>query len=176
MSAPCANPSLTIPSSPTSRPWTAPGLEAEMMFNAGADYVVVMGVAHDASIIEQVKMAQRCGGKVMCDVMLCADKPGRAKEAQDMGVDVIIVHTGFDERAMIPGLSPLDDLPAILAAVDIPVQAVGGLTVEQAIETLELGAEIVVFGAPLVIASDAFTAATDDFEGLLREIVTQVKG
>jgi 3-hexulose-6-phosphate synthase/6-phospho-3-hexuloisomerase len=151
------------------------GLEAEMMFQAGADYVVVMGVAHDASIIEQVKMAQRCGGKVMCDVMLCADKAGRAKEAQDMGVDVIIVHTGFDERAMIPGLSPLDDLPAILDAVDIPVQAVGGLTVEQAIETLELGAEIVVFGAPLVIASDAFTAATDDFEGLLREIVTKVK-
>ena len=152
------------------------GLEAEMMFQAGADYVVVMGVAHDASIIEQVKMAQRCAGKVMCDVMLCADKASRAKEAQEMGVDVIIVHTGFDERNMIPGLSPLDDLPAIRAAVDIPVQAVGGLTVEQAIETLELGAEIVVFGAPLVIASDAFTAATDDFEGLLREIVAQIKG
>ena len=121
-------------------------------------------------------MAQRLGGKVMCDVMLCADKPGRAREAQDMGVDVIIVHTGFDERNMIPGLSPLDDLPPILDAVDIPVQAVGGLSVEQAIETLDMGAEIVVFGAPLVIASDAFTAATDDFEGLLREIVTKVKG
>ena len=151
------------------------GLEAEMMFKAGADYVVVMGVAHDASIIEQVKMAQQYGGKVMCDVMLCPDKAGRAKEAQEMGVDVIIVHTGFDERNMIPGLSPLDDMPAILDTVDIPVQAVGGLTVEQAIETLELGAEIVVFGAPLVIASDAFTAATDDFEGLLREIVSKVK-
>ena len=39
----------------------------------------------------------------------------------------IIVHTGFDERNMIPGLSPLDDLEDVLAAVDIPVQAVGGL-------------------------------------------------
>ena len=152
------------------------GLEAEMMFQAGADFVVVMGVAHDASIIKQVKMAKQYGKKVMCDVMLCADKPGRAKEAQELGVDVIIVHTGFDERNMIPGLSPLDDLPAILNVLDIPVQAVGGLTVEQAIETLAMGAEIVVFGAPLVIASDAFTAATDDFEGLLREIVAQVKG
>lgn len=151
------------------------GLEAEMMFQAGADFVVVMGVAHDASILEQVKMARQYGKKVMCDVMLCADKPGRAKEAQDLGVDVIIVHTGFDERNLIPGLSPLDDLPAILEAVDIPVQAVGGLTVEQAIATLEMGAEIVVFGAPLVIASDAFTAATDDFEGLLQEIVAQVQ-
>lgn len=152
------------------------GLEAEMMFRAGADYVVVMGVAHDASIVEQVETAKRCGGKVMCDVMLCADKAGRARQAEEMGVDVIIVHTGFDERNMFPGLSPLDDLPAILEAVEIPVQAVGGLTVEQAIETIEMGAEIVVFGAPLVIASDAFTAATDDFEGLLKEIVTSVKG
>lgn len=151
------------------------GLEAEMMFKAGADMVVVMGVAHDASIIEQVKMAKEYGGKVMADVMLCPDKPGRAREAQDLGVDYIIVHTGFDERNMIPGLSPLDDLLAILDAVDIPVQAVGGLSITQAIETLDMGAEIVVFGAPLVISNEAFEVAEDDFEGLLREIVSQVK-
>ena len=82
------------------------GLEAEMMFKAGGDMVVVMGQAHDASIIEQVKMAKRYGKQVMCDVMLCPDKPGRAKDAQDMGVDYIIVHTGFDERNMIPGSQP----------------------------------------------------------------------
>ena len=86
------------------------GLEAEMMFKAGANMTVVMGQAHDASIIEQVKMARQYGGKVMCDVMLCPDKPKRAREAQEMGVDYIIVHTGFDERNMIQGLSPLDDL------------------------------------------------------------------
>src|SRR3989337_1635406 len=34
------------------------GLEAEMMFRAGANMVVVMGQAHDASIIEQGKMAK----------------------------------------------------------------------------------------------------------------------
>ena len=152
------------------------GLEAEMMFKAGADMVVVMGVAHDASIIEQVKMAKQYGGKVMADVMLCPDKPGRARQAQEMGVDYIIVHTGFDERNMIPGLSPLDDLPDVLDAVDIPVQAVGGLTVEQAIETLELGAEIVVFGAPLVISGTEFKAADPNFEPLIRDIVEKVKG
>lgn len=152
------------------------GLEAEMMFKAGANMVVVMGVAHDASIIEQVKMAKQYGGKVMCDVMLCPDKPGRARQAQEMGVDYIIVHTGFDERNMIPGLSPLDDLADVLAAVDIPVQAVGGLTVEQAIETLELGAEIVVFGAPLVISGTEFKAADPNFEPLIRDIVEKVKG
>ena len=151
------------------------GLEAEMMFKAGGEMVVVMGQAHDASIIEQVKMAQRYGKQVMCDVMLCPDKPGRAREAQDMGVDYIIVHTGFDERNMIPGLSPLDDLEDVLAAVDIPVQAVGGLTVPQAIQTLEIGAEIVVFGAPLVISGQEFKAADPNFDRQLREIVKSVR-
>lgn len=152
------------------------GLEAEMMFQAGATMTVVMGQAHDASIIEQVKMARRYGGKVMCDVMLCPDKPKRAREAEAVGVDYIIVHTGFDERNMIPGLSPLDDLAAVLEAVTIPVQAVGGLSVEQGIETLAMGAKIVVFGAPLVISGSEFRAASDDFEGILSEIVRRVKG
>ncbi len=152
------------------------GLEAEMMFQAGANMVVVMGQAHDASIVEQVEMAKKYGGQVMADVMLCPDKPGRAAEAEALGVDYIIVHTGFDERNMIPGLSPLDDLPAILDAVNIPVQAVGGLSIEQALQTLEMGAEIVVFGAPLVISGDEFKVANDDFESILREIVRRVKG
>ena len=39
------------------------GLEAEMMFKAGANMVVVMGQAHDASIIEQVKMAKRTAAR-----------------------------------------------------------------------------------------------------------------
>ena len=151
------------------------GLEAEMMFKAGGDMVVVMGQAHDASIIEQVKMAARYGKQVMCDVMLCPDKAGRAREAQAMGVDYIIVHTGFDERNMIPGLSPLDDLEDVLAAVDIPVQAVGGLSVPQAIETLALGAAIVVFGAPLVISGEEFKAADPNFDRQLRDIVQQVR-
>ncbi len=155
------------------------GLEAEMMFRAGANMTVVMGQAHDASIIEQVAMAKRYGGKVMCDVMLCPDKPKRAREAQEMGVDYIIVHTGFDERNMARErhgiiMSPLDDLEPVLAAVDIPVQAVGGLSIDQAIHTLELGAQIVVFGAPLVISGTEFKAQ-HGFEEKLREIVQRVK-
>ncbi len=151
------------------------GLEAEMMFKAGANMTVVMGQAHDASIIEQVHMAKRYGGKVMCDVMLCPDKPHRAWQAQHMGVDYIIVHTGFDERNMVKGLSPLNDLKPVLDMVTIPVQAVGGLSVDQAIQTLEMGAEIVVFGAPLVISGTEFKPADPNLEGILRDLVGRVK-
>ena len=152
------------------------GLEGEMMFQAGADMVVVMGQAHDASIIAQVEMAARYGRKVMCDVMLCPDKPARARRAEALGVDYIIVHTGFDERNLEPERTPLEDLEAVMDAVSIPVQAVGGLSVEQAIATIGMGAEIVVFGAPLVIAGDAFRAASDDFGGLMKEIVDTIRG
>jgi len=151
------------------------GLEAEMMFQAGANLVVVMGQAHDASIIEQVKMAKRYKGKAMCDVMLCPNKPARARQAEEMGVDYIIVHTGFDERNMIKGLSPLDDLVPVLNAVTIPVQAVGGLNVDKAIQTVELGAQSVVFGAPLVISGTEFKPADPNLEGILRDLVWRVK-
>lgn len=152
------------------------GLEAEMMLKAGAEWVVVMGQAHDASIAEQVKTARKYGGKVMCDVMLCPDKAKRAKEAEKLGVDMIIVHTGFDERNMVPGLSPLDDLGPVLDAVSIPVQAVGGLSIDQAVQTAEMGAKVVVFGAPLVISGAEFKPANPDMEKLLTEIVQRVKG
>ena len=151
------------------------GLEAEMMLKAGANMVVVMGQAHDASIIEQVKVAKKYSGKVMCDVMLCKDKPTRARQAQELGVNYIIVHTGFDERNMIPGLSPLDDLQSVLDMVNIPVQAVGGLSIKQAIQTLEIGAKIVVFGAPLVISGTEFKVADPNFEDIIRDIIQRVK-
>ena len=151
------------------------GFEADMMFKAGANMAVVMGQAHDASIIQAVEAAKRYGGEVMCDLMLCPDKAKRGREAQELGVDYIIVHTGYDERNMIPGLSPLDDLPAVLNAVTIPVQAVGGLTVEQAIQTLEMGAELVVFGAPLVIGGANVDANDPSYADLLRDIVQRVK-
>ena len=76
---------------------------------------------------------------------------------------------------MVAGLSPLNDLPGVLAAVNIPVQAVGGLSIDQAIQTLEMGAEIVVFGAPLVISGTEFKPADPDFEPIIRNIVERVK-
>src|SRR5918911_5591866 len=50
-------------------------LEAEMMFRAGASFVVVMGQAHEHTIREAVRAAREFGCYVMGDIMLCADKP-----------------------------------------------------------------------------------------------------
>src|SRR5436305_14645547 len=107
-------------------------LEAEMMFKAGATHVVVMGVAHPATVRNAVRAAREYGRSVMGDIMCHPDKPACARMMQDAGVDYIIVHTGLDERNAEPGRSPLDDLPAVRDAVSVPLQAVGGLSIEQA--------------------------------------------
>jgi 3-hexulose-6-phosphate synthase/6-phospho-3-hexuloisomerase len=150
------------------------GLEAEMMLGAGATHVVVMSRAHWASVAEMVKVAQAMGGKVMADVLAAEDKARDARAMRELGVDWIIVHTGFDERRYVRGVSPLDDLDAVVAAVDLPVQAVGGLSIEQALETVRRGARSVVIGAPLAIQADRF-ASGDEFEEVLRDVVARVR-
>jgi len=70
--------------------------------------------------------------------------------------------------------SPLDQLKAVVQAVSVPVQAVGGLSLEQAVRTPEYGAPLVVLGAPLTIDADAFKTASGDLEGSLRLICEKV--
>jgi 3-hexulose-6-phosphate synthase/6-phospho-3-hexuloisomerase len=151
-------------------------LEAEMMAKAGASFVVVMGRAHEATIRRVVDAAADYGIKVMGDDMVAADKAANARWMESLGVDFIIHHIGYDERRMIKGLSPMDELDAVLRAVKIPVQAVGGLTIRQAIECPSRGAPLVVLGAPLVIAPDDFKAAEGaTLRDVLREICSEIR-
>ncbi len=58
--------------------------------------------------------------------------------------------------------------------MNVPVQAVGGLTLEQAIQCPAYGAPLVVLGAPLTIDADAFKTANGNLEESLRLICTQI--
>ncbi len=157
-------------------------LEAEMMARAGATHVVVMGRAHPATLRQVVKAGHDHGIKVMGDNLGADDKAACAREMEVLGVDYIVHHTGYDERrdpAVIAALgrvpSPLDELAAVVQAVKIPVQAVGGLSIEQAISMPRHGAPLVVIGAPLAIDADSFRTAAGDLESILREIVTRIR-
>ena len=150
-------------------------LEAEMMAKAGADLVVVMGRAHEATIRAVVEAGRDYGCKVMGDDLGAEDKPANARWMQDLGVDYIIHHTGYDERRLVSGASPMDELEAVVKAVDIPVQAVGGLSIRQAIECPRHGAPLVVLGAPLVIDADEFKTSSHDLKEVLTQIVTEIR-
>jgi 3-hexulose-6-phosphate synthase/6-phospho-3-hexuloisomerase len=98
-----------------------------------------------------------------------------ARWLEDLGCDYIIHHIGYDERRGIAARgqrmpSPLDQLRQVVAAVSIPVQAVGGLSLEQAVACPAYGAPLVVLGAPLTIDADSFKTANGDLESSLRLI------
>jgi 3-hexulose-6-phosphate synthase len=154
-------------------------LEAEMMAKAGATHVVVMGQAHEETIRCVVKAGRDFGVGVMGDNMFAADMVAAARRLEDLGCDFVIHHVGYDERRGIAARgermpSPLDQLRDVVRAVRVPVQAVGGLSLEQAVRTPEYGAPLVVLGAPLTIDADAFKTATGDLESSLRLICDKV--
>jgi 3-hexulose-6-phosphate synthase len=154
-------------------------LEVEMMAGAGATHVVVMARAHEETILRVVEAGRQFGVGVMGDNLGCRDKIQAAKRLESLGCDYIIHHIGFDERGGMAAKgqsvpSPLDQLREIVEAVSIPVQAVGGLSLEQAIMCPGYGAPLVVLGAPLVIDSEAFRTADGDLEVSLRQICNKI--
>jgi 3-hexulose-6-phosphate synthase/6-phospho-3-hexuloisomerase len=157
-------------------------LEAEMMAKAGATHVVVMARAHVETIKVVVQAGRDYGIKVMGDNLACEDKAAASRMMEDLGVDYIVHHTGFDERngAAAAGqgrLSPLDELDEVVRAVSIPVQAVGGLSIEEAIAMPGRGAPLVVIGAPLAIDAHSFNVAqSGDLKTILSEIVRRIRG
>ncbi|MFN7731864.1 MAG: orotidine 5'-phosphate decarboxylase / HUMPS family protein [Pirellula sp.] len=154
-------------------------LEAEMMAKAGATHVVVMARAHEETIKCVVKAGRDYGIGVMGDNLGYETMVDGAKRLEDLGCGYIIHHIGYDERRGIAASgkrppNPMDELQAIVDAVSVPVQAVGGLSLEQAISTPRYGAPLVVIGAPLVIDSDRFAQAANDPMAVLKRICDEV--
>lgn len=156
-------------------------LEAQLMAEAGATHVVVMARAHAETIRCVIKAGRDFGVQAMGDNLGCEDMVAGARQLEDLGCDFVIHHIGYDERRGIAARgermpSPLDQLREVVAAVSVPVQAVGGLSLEQAVSTPSYGAPLVVLGAPLVIDADAFRTASGNVEESLRLICEKVHG
>ncbi|MDE2730814.1 MAG: orotidine 5'-phosphate decarboxylase [Bacteroidota bacterium] len=153
--------------------------ETRMMAEAGATHVVVMGRAHDETLRRVVRAARECEVKVMGDNLACPDKVQAARRLEDFGCNYVIHHIGYDERNGIGergGVppNPLDELHAVIEAVDVPVSAIGGLSVADAVQACRMGAPVVGIGAPLAIDSEEFKRAGGDVETILREVCIQV--
>ena len=154
-------------------------LEAKLMAESGATHVVVMERAHPETIKVVVQSGRDFGVKVMGDNLGAPDMVAAARRLEDLGCDFVIHHIGYDERRGISARgerspTPLDQLREVVGAVNVPVQAVGGLSTEEAMRTPEYGAPLVVLGAPLTIDADAFRTASGDLESKLRLICERV--
>jgi len=151
--------------------------EARMYAEAGADAVVVMGRAHDATIQRVCEAGEDFGVLVMGDDMGADDRVAEARRLEALGVGMVLHHIGHDHRNMHRELklSPLTDLPGIVDATTVPVQAVGGLSIDQAVGCPAIGAGVVVFGAPLAIDDEtSFTIPEGDLPGVLGDAIARV--
>src|SRR5207302_108832 len=137
---------------------------------AGATHLDVLAAAHPATLEGAVRAAKEFGLTILGDLMLSPDPAAAARRLQSLGVHYAMVHLGYEHRHAHPELSALDDLDAVRQAVTIPVQVVGGLSVEQAVEAARRGAQSIVLGGPLVPGDWG-----SGLEATLRSVVEQVK-
>jgi 3-hexulose-6-phosphate synthase/6-phospho-3-hexuloisomerase len=145
-------------------------LFARLAGEAGATHMDVMAAAHDATLRAAIREAEKHGIKVIADIMFCPDPIAAAVRAQNIGVHMIGWHLGYDHRAENRGLKAIDGLDDVICAVRIPVQVVGGLSVEHAIQAARSGAASVVIGGPIVPGDRG-----NGLAGTLKEIVNGVR-
>jgi 3-hexulose-6-phosphate synthase/6-phospho-3-hexuloisomerase len=138
----------------------------ELMAQAGAHFVVHMSGSHENVLRQAALAGRKLGVKIMADIMLESDKAAAAARAEKLGVAWIVHHLGYDERAQDTWKKPLDGLKEVRAAVKIPIQVVGGLTIEEAHEAIHLGADSIVIGGPIIPGDWG-----PDLEATLRRVV-----
>lgn len=134
--------------------------EAEEMLQAGADCITVLAVTDDSTIRACVKTAEKYHADVMTDMLRVQDLASRAKELEQLGVDIIAVHTGVDQQAQ--GRTPLMDLKELKHAVSSARLAVaGGIKLDTVDAYLSLDPDIIIVGSGILREKDPRRAARD---------------
>jgi 3-hexulose-6-phosphate synthase len=121
-----------------------------LVARAGATHLDVMATAHEATLRGAGRAAAEFGITTLGDLMLADDLVTAARRVEACGMQYAMLHLGAEHRGVHRHLSPLDGLDAVRAAVSIPIQVVGGLSVEQAVEAVRRGADSVVIGGPIL--------------------------
>jgi 3-hexulose-6-phosphate synthase len=127
-------------------------IEASSAFRRGADIVTVLGFSDDVTIAGAVKAARQYKGQIMADTLHVGDKAKRSKELEELGVDIICLHTAWDLRGQ--GIDPLAELAAVRQSIGCSLAIAGGLTLENAKDALDKGADILVVGGGITKAED----------------------
>ncbi len=134
-------------------------IETEMAAKAGADVVTVLGNADDQTIIHAVEAAKNFGCKVLVDLLNVEDLEVRAKRAEELGADYVMVHTGIDQQ--MAGKDVFGDLRVVSSAVDLPIAVGGGLTPDNVSKAAAGGGEIIIVGGAITKSPDASKIAAE---------------
>jgi 3-hexulose-6-phosphate synthase/6-phospho-3-hexuloisomerase len=134
-------------------------IEVESAAKAGADVVIVLGVAGDSTIRECIEAGNHYGAKIMVDLLEVEALLERAKEVERMGADYIGLHTSIDEQ--MEGKISFAGVRTIAGKIGIPIAVAGGVNSENAYEAVEAGASIIIVGGAIIKSVDAKKATAE---------------
>lgn len=147
----------------------AAGYEVMKASAAGADIITILGAAEDESIKGAVAEAKKQGKQILADLIAVKDVKSRAKELDELGVDYICVHTGYDLQAV--GQDSLEDLRTIKSVVKNAKTAIaGGIKLETLPEVIEAQPDLVIVGGGITSKDDKKAAAAE-IQQLIKEAV-----
>ncbi|MGO4898462.1 3-hexulose-6-phosphate synthase [Bacillus sp. GM2] len=136
----------------------AAGYEVMKASEAGADIITILGAAEDMSIKGAVEEAKAQGNKILVDMIGIKDIKSRAKELDELGVDYICVHTGYDLQAI--GQNSFEDLMTIKNVVKNAKTAIaGGIKLDTLPDVVKLKPDLVIVGGGIANQDDKAAAA-----------------
>ncbi|MEC1346106.1 3-hexulose-6-phosphate synthase [Bacillus haynesii] len=136
----------------------AAGYEVMKASEAGADIITILGAAEDMSIKGAVEEAKAQGNKILVDMIGIKDIKSRAKELDELGVDYICVHTGYDLQAI--GQNSFEDLMTIKNVVKNAKTAIaGGIKLDTLPDVVKLKPDLIIVGGGIANQDDKAAAA-----------------
>lgn len=128
-------------------------METKTCFEAGADYVTVLGVTDLLTIKGCVEIAKKFGKRMVVDMICVSETDTRISKLEEAGITDIAVHTGVDRQAV--GCTPLKDLKKIKACSKKSlIYVAGGINLKTVDEYKALGADVIIVGGGIVHAKD----------------------
>ncbi|MFS0750491.1 3-hexulose-6-phosphate synthase [Oceanobacillus sp. 1P07AA] len=138
----------------------AAGYEVSQASQAGADIITILGTAEDQSIEGAVEEAKKHNKKILVDMIAVKDIETRAKELDELGVDYICVHTGYDLQAV--GKNSFEDLATIKSVVKQAQTAIaGGIKQETLPEVIKQQPDLIIVGGGITSKEDKQSVARE---------------
>ncbi len=125
-------------------------VEAQILFEAGADMMSVCGVASDETIEFAVKEARACGKQIVIDMINIEDSYRQVKRFTYLDPDYLAVHTGVDERVRKDDL--FEQVEIISRLSPIPLAVSGGIQLDDISYLLLFHPAILMVGSAITQA------------------------
>lgn len=133
------------------------GRNVHLTAEQGGKLMTVCAGACDETVAAAVAASKETGVLVVVDTIGVRDQAGRAREVEAMGVDSVYIHYGADQRRADATRDATQWVPAVGAAVKVPLGA-ATFGIEDAARAAALGADVLVIGHPLISCPDPLAA------------------